>query len=195
MASLTRGGCGDEANSQDGRANSRDHRQMYKKGVSPVTFEDRIKNAKQRQRDIRHKLLAKARSLMLMQRRNSDKVESSMHVETDNDARLFPRRSQYGRILLLGDSKLWNSDEGFVRFIGFKSGLIKRTCRSTFRAETHGMIYAKEASDGVRAMITDMHGELQMIDWESVCAKEVHNVWMTDCQSQHVFSAEPRSPG
>eukprot|EP00944_MAST-04C_sp_MAST-4C-sp1_P006883 g6883.t1 len=86
MASLTRGGCGDEANSQDGRANSRDHRQMYKKGVSPVTFEDRIKNAKQRQRDIRHKLLAKARSLMLMQRRNSDKVESSMHVETDNDA-------------------------------------------------------------------------------------------------------------
>ena len=67
-----------------GRANSRDHRQMYKKGVSPVTFEDRVKNAKQRQRDIRHKLLAKARSLMLMQRHNSDGAESSMHVEIDN---------------------------------------------------------------------------------------------------------------
>ena len=52
----------------------------------PVTFEDRVKNAKQRQRDIRHKLLAQARSLMLMQRRTGDGAESSMHVETDNEA-------------------------------------------------------------------------------------------------------------
>ena len=86
MASLTRGGCGDEATTEGGRANSRDHRQMYKKGVSPVTFEDRVKNAKQRQRDIRHKLLAQARSVMMMQRHTGDGAESSMHVEIDNEA-------------------------------------------------------------------------------------------------------------
>ena len=55
---------------------------------------------------------------------------------------------------LLGEKKLWEADEGYVHFIGFKSALIKRTCRSTMRAETHGMIQATEASDTFRATIS-----------------------------------------
>eukprot|EP00973_Karenia_brevis_P001029 141375-Karenia_brevis.AAC.1 len=50
--------------------------------------------------------------------------------------KVFTRRSQYGRINLLGDPKLWTEDVGHVHFIGWKSALIMRQCRSTFRAET-----------------------------------------------------------
>ena len=63
------------------------------------------------------------------------------------DDKVFPRRWQYGRITALAHPNLWNGDDGLIHIIGWKSGLIKRTCRSTFRAETRGMIYAKEALD------------------------------------------------
>ena len=35
-------------------------------------------------------------------------------VETDEGAKLFPKRSQFGRITLLGQKKLWNEDSGYV---------------------------------------------------------------------------------
>ena len=111
------------------------------------------------------------------------------------DDKVFPRRSQYGRITALGHPDLWENNEGLIHIIGWKSGLIKRTCRSTFRAETHGMIYAKEASDGVRAIITDMRGKFDKNDWESICAREVPNVWMTDCQSLHDYLINPVAQG
>ena len=79
--------------------------------------------------------------------------------------------------------------------MSWKSGLIKRTCRSTFRAETHGMIYAKETSDNIRAIITDMRGKFCREDWESKCAQEIANVWLTDCQSLHDYLINPVAAG
>ena len=68
------------------------------------------------------------------------------------ESKVFPKRSQYGRIKALADPKLWDAESGVIHLIGWKSSLIKRVCRSTFRAETHAMIYAAEASDKIRAM-------------------------------------------
>ena len=47
------------------------------------------------------------------------------------DDKVFPRRSQYGRINCLGNASLWDTKEGGVHIIGWKSALIKRQCRST----------------------------------------------------------------
>ena len=33
------------------------------------------------------------------------------------------------------------------------------------------MIYAKESSDSIRAIITDLRGKFQMSNWEAECAK------------------------
>ena len=63
------------------------------------------------------------------------------------DLKTFPRKSQHGRLTLFGHPDLWDGTEGYVHVIGFKGGLLKRTCRSTMRAETHGMLYATEASE------------------------------------------------
>ena len=52
------------------------------------------------------------------------------------DEKMLPRRSQYGRISCFGSSELWYGDKGGVHIISWKSGLIKRRCRSTLRAET-----------------------------------------------------------
>ena len=37
------------------------------------------------------------------------------------DDKVFPRRSQYGRITALGHPSLWDSDEGLIHIIGWKS--------------------------------------------------------------------------
>ena len=44
------------------------------------------------------------------------------------DDKIFPRRSQYGRFNCLGHPDLWDGNAGYVHFIGWKSGLIKRLC-------------------------------------------------------------------
>ena len=62
----------------------------------------------------------------------------------------FPRRSQFGRIHLLGDPCLWNQDGGHVRFIA--------------------MLYGAEASDNIRAMIVSLRGKLPSKNWEKHCA-------------------------
>ena len=86
------------------------------------------------------------------------------------DGKVVPIRSQFGRIHLLGHACLWTKDGGYVHFIGWNSGLIKRTCRSTLRAETHAMICGTEASDNIRAMIVSLRGKLPSKDWEKYCA-------------------------
>jgi hypothetical protein len=108
---------------------------------------------------------------------------------------VFPKRSQYGRITALADPKLWDAEEGVIHFIGWKNSLIKRVCRSTFRAETHAMIYATEASDKIRAIITDLRGKYQKQNWEAVSAQEVPSVWMTDCQSLSDYLVNPTANG
>ena len=111
------------------------------------------------------------------------------------ECKVFPKRSQYGRITALADPKLWDAEEGVIHFIGWKSSLIKRVCRSTFRAETHAMIYATEASDKIRAIITDLRGKYQKQNWEAVSAQEVPGVWMTDCQSLSDYLVNPTANG
>jgi hypothetical protein len=117
---------------------------------------------------------------------NDDKI-----VESEGQVKIFPKRSQYGRIQLLGDPKLWSEDEGYVHFLGFKSGLIKRTCRSTMRAETHGMLYATETADNLRAVISCLRNQFESKDWEYNVRRQLRNVWMTDCQSLYDYLVNP----
>ena len=97
----------------------------------------------------------------------------------------FPRRSQYGRIQLLTSPELWDGDYANVHLIGWKSGIIKRMCRSTFRAETQGCCNAMEAGVVLRALIAEILGMKRRHDmgWESNCAKAKKHLWLTDCQS------------
>ena len=81
-------------------------------------------------------------------------------VRTAVDAKISPRKSQLGRFTLLGHPDLRRGDEGYVHFIGIKSGIIKRTHRSTFRAEARGMFYAIEASDNLRVVIFFIAGHV-----------------------------------
>ena len=103
------------------------------------------------------------------------------------DHHIFPRRSQYGRINCLADPSLWDGEEGTIHFIGWKSGLIRKLCRSTFRAETQGCCYAMEAGVALRALITEIRGKKRRHDnnWEENCAQIMRHLWLTDCQSLH----------
>ena len=59
-------------------------RSLYKKGMTRTTFEERIENAKLRQRNIRKKLLAKARSLISNRGNNTSKDEMDVDKVNDN---------------------------------------------------------------------------------------------------------------
>ena len=113
------------------------------------------------------------------------------------DGHIFPWRSQYGRISCLADPSLWDGDRGVVHIIGWESGLIKRMCRSTFRAETQGCCYAMEAGVALRALISETLGKKKRHDgnWEANCAKTMKHVWMTDCQSLHDYLVNPAAAG
>ena len=117
-------------------------------------------------------------------------------IVIDHDLhRVFPHRSQFGRITLLGEPTLWDGDRGQVHFIGFKSGLIKRTCRSTFRAETHAMIYGTEASTYIRAVLSSLRGQFERKDWENLVQQQMRGVWFTDCQSLHDYLVNTTAAG
>ena len=85
--------------------------------------------------------------------------------------------------------------EGGVHFISWKSALIKRQCRSTFRAETQGMSYGVENGAYLRAVLTQLDGKFEYDDWEERCAEQYKHVWMTDCQSLHDYLRNPVSQG
>ena len=89
------------------------------------------------------------------------------------DEHISPRRSQYARISCLGHPDLWDGDKGTVHFLAWKSGIIKKMCRSTFRAETQGCCYAMETGVSIRALIAEIIGIKKQHDndWESTCAK------------------------
>ena len=92
---------------------------------------------------------------------------------------------------------LFGQDHGVVHFIGWKSGLIKRMCRSTFRAETHGCMYAVEAGVSIRALLAELHGKRIKHDsnWEETCAATKRHLWMTDCESLHSYVTNPSAAG
>ena len=109
------------------------------------------------------------------------------------DGHIFPRRSQYGRITCMGHPDLWEGDTGIVHFIGWKSGLIRRLCRSTFRAETQGCCYAMESGVALRALMCDIMGTRKRHDtnWEDTCAKQMKHLWLTDCDSLNKYINNP----
>ena len=113
------------------------------------------------------------------------------------DGRIFPRRSQYGRISCLGDPKLWEAEKGVIHFLGWKSRIIKKVCRSTFRAETQGCVYGMEAGVALRALIAELRGKRMRHDseWEENCAATMKHLWMTDCESLHSYLTNPAAAG
>eukprot|EP00973_Karenia_brevis_P077496 10766716-Karenia_brevis.AAC.1 len=66
-----------------------------------------------------------------------------------------------------GHPEDWESDKGYVHFIGWKSGIIKRQCRSTFRTETQGMTYSTELEVNLRAILAILHGKFEQYEWET----------------------------
>jgi len=111
------------------------------------------------------------------------------------DGHIYPRRSQFGRINAIGSPDLWDGDNGVIHIIGWKSGLIRRMCRSTFRAESQGMTYGTETGVYIRAVFTEVHGKFEFRNWESACAKCMKHVWFTDCQSLHDYLVNPVAAG
>jgi len=111
------------------------------------------------------------------------------------DDKVFPRRSQYGTIMALGHPDLWDKQAGYIHFLGWKSGLIKRLCRSTFRAETQGSTYGTETTTHMRAAIASMTGKFDQKDWETQSALTKRHVWFTDCQSLHDYLVNPVAAG
>jgi hypothetical protein len=113
------------------------------------------------------------------------------------DEKVFPRRSQYGRFQCLGTPDLWDGDTGYVHFLGWKSSIIKKMCRSTFRAETQGCCYSMEAGVALRAVIAEVLGKRSRhdVNWEDNCASVKRHVWMTDCQSLHDYVVNPVAAG
>ena len=111
------------------------------------------------------------------------------------DGHIYPRRSQFGRINALGSPDLWDGDDGCLHIIGWKSGLIRRMCRSTFRAESHGMMYGTEMGVYLRAVYAELHDKFESHNWENVCAKAMRHVWFTDCESLHSYLINPVAAG
>ena len=80
--------------------------------------------------------------------------------------------------------------------LGWKSGLIKKVCRSTFRAETQGMLYGVERGQNMRAVLAVLRGKLRKGEpWEEVATEVTKQVWMTDCQSLHDYLVNPIAAG
>ena len=97
---------------------------------------------------------------------------------------------------MLGQPDLRDGDEGCVRIIGFKSGIIKRICRSTFRDEAHGMLYATEASDKLGTVLSSLRDTLtRSKNWEFEVASQLPNLWLADCKSLHDYLVNPVRAG
>ena len=52
------------------------------------------------------------------------------------DDKVFPRRSQKGRLTVLAGPGIWHGDKEYFHVIGWKNTMICRVCRSTMKAET-----------------------------------------------------------
>ena len=58
-----------------------------------------------------------------------------------------------------------------------------------------GLVYVSEASDNLRATIASLHGTFARKDWESDCASQLPNRWLTDCRSVHDYLVNPVRAG
>eukprot|EP00973_Karenia_brevis_P030312 4180211-Karenia_brevis.AAC.1 len=92
---------------------------------------------------------------------------------------------------MVGFSDLWNKSKGYVNFIGWKSGFIKRQCRNTFLAEAQGVTSGTEEGVKLRAFLARQYGQSEQHDLETVCQRGRRHVWLTDCQSLRNYLANP----
>ena len=105
--------------------------------------------------------------------------------------RVFPRRSQEGRITALADPAIWDGKSCNFHVIGWKSKLITRTCRSTMCAETMSMCTGTGVGIKMRTAIAEMRGLRDDENRSESCAKAMNHVWLTDCESLHSFLINP----
>jgi hypothetical protein len=102
------------------------------------------------------------------------------------DDRVYARRSQMGRVVLLCDPEIWDGDVANGHIISWKSQLITRLCRSTMQAETQASVRGVEESTFVRAAIADMRGHQGAGSaWEQSSKQTMSHLWLTDCESLH----------
>eukprot|EP00973_Karenia_brevis_P001827 249506-Karenia_brevis.AAC.1 len=62
---------------------------------------------------------------------------------------------------MMGSPELWDKDQGRYHLLGWKSGRIRRTCRSIFKAEIQGMCYTHETGVCPRATLTELAGPFE----------------------------------
>ena len=69
--------------------------------------------------------------------------------------------------------------------------MIRRVCRSTFRAETIGATYGVEFGDFIRATMSELEGKFTFKDWDKQDQMRKH-LWLTDCKSLHDYLLNPK---
>ena len=57
------------------------------------------------------------------------------------------------------------------------------------------MIYATEASDNLRAVISSLKGLFKQQSWEYEVSSQLRNLWLTDCQSLRDYLVNPIRAG
>ena len=110
------------------------------------------------------------------------------------DDKIFPRRSQYGRITILANPEMWDGELGHGYYIASKSGLIHRVCQSTMRAETHGAIKSTGIGWKIRCALTQASGIQLRRRWEDDASRHIRHKWITDCKSLFDYLIASRSP-
>ena len=88
-------------------------------------------------------------------------------VKIVNDL-VLPRRSQGGRLTVIASPDFWTCKEAKnnIYVIGWKSGMIKRVCRSTMQAETQSLVLGVEEGIRIRAAVADMRGMQNRTNWQ-----------------------------
>ena len=80
-----------------------------------------------------------------------------------------------------------------VHPLGWKSTMLKRTCRSTMQAETQSMTHGTEEGTKIRAAIASARGLQDKKHWEASSAASMKHLWLTDCDSLHSHLINPVS--
>ena len=111
------------------------------------------------------------------------------------DDKIFPRRSQMGRVIVLAEPSLWTSDTGQFHAWSWKSTMIARVCRSTFHAETKANVKRTEEAQRLRAAYADVRGLLDRKNWEETANNAMKHLWLTDCESVSSFLNNPAPNG
>jgi hypothetical protein len=104
-------------------------------------------------------------------------------VDTPKGKSTESYRSQSGRMTMVGSSSFAGEDKGHFHIIGHASTILRRVCRATLQAEAYSMQLGVEAGDVLRATIAELHGRLDMHNWEASAAAFMRQIWFTDCRS------------